>query len=109
VPAGHNALGWPLGSRKREGLGSEPTYLVGLPHHGLPRVHYPHAHLEPTTTQTMAYIPRWRGEAEVVAARQGMWAEKYGLWLFVFEGNGGNPSANLEIIKNRSRTEWFYA
>jgi len=41
----------------------------------------------------------------VVAARQGMWAEQCGLWLFGFEGKGGNPSMNLEIIKNMSRTD----
>jgi len=43
-------------------------------------------------------------EAEVVAVRQGMWAEKCGLWLFGVEGNGGNPSTNPEIIKNREFT-----
>ena len=48
----------------------------------------------------MAYIPRWRGEADVVAGGKvcGSPGEyTRGLYLFVFEGNGDNSSTNLEI------------
>jgi D-Tyr-tRNAtyr deacylase len=51
--------------------------------------------------RVMAYIPRWRGEAEVVVAGKIRGEISMGLYLFVLEGNGGNSSTNSERITNR--------
>jgi len=46
----------------------------------------------------MAYIPHWRGEADVVTGKV---CKATGLCLFLFEGDGGT---NLERSRTGSRT-----
>jgi len=103
APAGSNALGSSLsGSKRSEGRrthvpGGSPTPWSPSP----PCLELYNDKRWPTSL-VGGERPRWLMDA--IPKKK-----KCGLWLFVFEGNGGNPSSNLEIITNTSRTKRFCA